>query len=109
MDISIIIVSYNTKDLLKETIESVINTVKKTKYEIIVVDNASSDGSCDMIFKYFPEVVLIKNQNNDGFACANNKGIEIAKGIRCIDSLTKIIFITSSPEFAVESYGVKLF
>lgn len=80
MDLSVIIVSYNTKDLLKRTIESVIRTVNKIEYEIIVIDNASGDGSCDMVTECFPEVVLIKSEKNEGFACANNKGIKIARG-----------------------------
>lgn len=80
MDLSVIIVSYNTKDLLKKTIESVVKTAKNVEYEIIVVDNASGDGSPDMVLECFPEVVLIKSDKNEGFACANNKGIKIAKG-----------------------------
>lgn len=80
MDLSIIIVSYNTKELLKGTIESILNTAKNIEYEIIVVDNASSDGSYDMVRECFPYVVLIKNYKNEGFACANNRGVKLANG-----------------------------
>jgi GT2 family glycosyltransferase len=80
MDISILIVNFNTKKLLEQTIQSVTNTVKNINYEIIVVDNASSDGSVEVIKKNYRNVILIKNKTNDGFAKANNIGIKKAKG-----------------------------
>lgn len=75
MNLSIVIVSYNTKELLRRCLESVIQDT-----EIIVVDNGSSDRSSEMVKKEFPEVELIKNKNNFGFAKANNQGIKIARG-----------------------------
>ncbi|MCY6484520.1 glycosyltransferase family 2 protein [Clostridium aestuarii] len=80
MDLSIIIVNYNTKELLKQTIQSVIDNTQNISYEIIVVDNASVDGSCDMVNKDYPQVKVIKNTDNLGFPKANNKGIKIASG-----------------------------
>jgi GT2 family glycosyltransferase len=80
MDISIIIVNYNTKELLKQTIESVIATTKDIEYEIIVVDNASKDGSIEMVKEKFPSLRLIQNQYNLGFSKANNIGIKEAIG-----------------------------
>ena len=80
LDLSIIIVSFNTKDLLRETISSIYKTANKLSYEIIVVDNASSDGSTEMIETEFKEVTVIKNSQNTGFAKANNQGIKVSTG-----------------------------
>lgn len=79
MDISIVIVNYNTSRLLLECIKS-IKKETKSKYEIIVVDNASSDQSCKKIRVEHPDVILIENKNNNGFARANNQGFERACG-----------------------------
>lgn len=81
--LSIIIVNYNSKDYLRRCLNSILETrdpelVQKVKIEIIVVDNGSSDGSADMIKKEFPEVKLIENEENLGFAAANNIGINRA-------------------------------
>ena len=81
MDLSIIIVNYNTKELLKQTIESVIYTVGQAiNYEIIVSDNGSEDGSCEMLREYFPKIQLIENKANLGFSKGNNIAIKRAKG-----------------------------
>jgi hypothetical protein len=79
-DLSIIIVSFNTKELLKNCIKSIYQTVRNRSYEIIVVDNASSDGSPDLIEKEFEGITVIKNKENLGFARANNQAIKLAKG-----------------------------
>ena len=80
MDVSIVIVNYNTKDLLKQCIESVFAKTVDLDFEIIVVDNASSDGSQQMIKDVFPEVILVENLENVGFGRANNIGFDYAKG-----------------------------
>jgi GT2 family glycosyltransferase len=79
MDVSIVIVSYNTSQLLDECIVSV---KKETTIdsEIIVVDNASIDDSCQMLREKHPDIKLIENENNVGFARANNQGFAIASG-----------------------------
>lgn len=71
-DLSIVIVSYNTQELLRARL-------KTLQGRIIVVDNASTDGSADMVKRKFPNVDLIRNKENVGFARANNKGIQRAK------------------------------
>lgn len=73
IEISVIILNYNTQGLLKECLRSLHNS------EIIVVDNASSDGSVKMVRETFPEVKLIVNPHNYGFAKGNNLGIREAK------------------------------
>ena len=80
MDVSIVIVNYNTKDLLKQCIESVFAKTQDLIYEIIVVDNASSDGSQQMLKEVFPEVILVESPENLGFGRANNIGFDYAKG-----------------------------
>lgn len=79
-DVSIIIVSYNTKQILRECLESIKNSHIKSTYEIIVVDNASSDGSAEMIQKEFQDVILIENKENVGFSKANNIGVQKSQG-----------------------------
>ncbi|OGM24950.1 hypothetical protein A3D00_05030 [Candidatus Woesebacteria bacterium RIFCSPHIGHO2_02_FULL_38_9] len=76
MDLSIIIVSFNTKKLLLDCVNSIFNNTKKIVYEIIIVDNGSSDGSAHLTGNF----KLIGNKENLGFAKANNQGIEKAKG-----------------------------
>ncbi|MFM2226353.1 MAG: hypothetical protein RJA07_2555 [Bacteroidota bacterium] len=78
--VSIIIVNYNVKDLLLQTISSVYANSKGLQTEIIVVDNNSKDDSVKALKKQFPQVILIENKFNAGFSGANNQGIEIATG-----------------------------
>ena len=77
-DISIVIVNYNTIDLLRDCLRSLLQTEGKL-CEIMVVDNASSDGSADMVEREFPGVVLVRNQQNAGFSKANNQGMRLAR------------------------------
>jgi GT2 family glycosyltransferase len=80
MDVSIIIVSYNTCSLLRNCVRSVLGKTYDLQYEIFVIDNASSDDSCAMVEQEFPEVNLIRNSQNFGFAKANNQAIRLARG-----------------------------
>ena len=80
MDVSIIIVNWNTREMLKECIRSVISNCKDIDIELLVVDNNSSDGSADMVRGEEGPITLIANDENLGFALANNQGMKIAKG-----------------------------
>jgi GT2 family glycosyltransferase len=81
MDLSIIIVSYNTKEFLKGCIESIYKTTKNLKFEIIVVDNASSDATVQLLEKLKTEnFKFIANKENMGFSKANNIGVKQASG-----------------------------
>ena len=80
MDISFIIVNWNTRDLLRGCLDSIAITVKIPTYEIIVVDNASSDGSTDMLAREYPSVQVIANAENRGFGAANNQAFAVMKG-----------------------------
>lgn len=80
MDVSIIIVNYNTKELIRNCLLSIYEQTKDIIFEIIVSDNGSTDGSIEMIKTDFPQVILIENNVNLGFGTANNRGLAVAKG-----------------------------
>jgi N-acetylglucosaminyl-diphospho-decaprenol L-rhamnosyltransferase len=77
-DISVIIINWNTRDLLADCIDSIEQTNTGLKLEIIVVDNASTDGSSEMLRKKYPHVRCIENSENVGFARANNQAMRVA-------------------------------
>ncbi|MFC1702919.1 glycosyltransferase family 2 protein [Patescibacteria group bacterium] len=79
MDVSVIIVNWNVKPLLRRCLAS-LQVQQGVDFEVIVVDNASSDGSAMMVAEEFPEYTLIASNRNLGFAAANNIGIERANG-----------------------------
>ncbi len=79
-DLSIIILNFNVKDLLINCLESVFkNKTDKDNWQVVVVDNASVDGSVEAVKKHFPQIELIENKSNLGFARGNNAGIPFAK------------------------------
>lgn len=80
IDLSVIIVNWNTRDLLAKSVESVTSTVHDLTVEVFVVDNASTDGSPEMVRERFPEVQLLANSENVGFARANNQAIRQCQG-----------------------------
>lgn len=80
VDASIIIVNYNTRQLTLNCLESVFASITSYSYEIIVVDNASRDDSVQTIKEAYPQVQLIVNSENSGFAKANNQAMKAAKG-----------------------------
>ncbi|MGD0021066.1 MAG: glycosyltransferase family 2 protein, partial [Smithellaceae bacterium] len=80
IDISVIIVNRNTKELIQNCLNSVYRTMGNIAFEIIVIDNASSDGSLAILEGQYPQVVKISNQENKGFGVANNQGFAIMKG-----------------------------
>jgi len=80
MKLSIVIVSWNTREMLRNCLNSIPSQKEGPAIEIIVVDNDSSDGSADMVAEHFPAVVLIQNSSNLGFAKATNQGLRAASG-----------------------------
>ena len=78
--VSISIVNWNTREILRACLRSVYENAGTVDFHIIVVDNASTDGSAEMVREYFGRVQLIANPQNRGFAAANNQGIAVAKG-----------------------------
>jgi len=112
--LSIIIVNYNTEDLLRRCLSAVNGRNHQFPIETLVVDNGSRDGSVSMVRRDFPEVGLIENKENVGFAKANNMGLEVARGdyILLLNSDTKVLgdalpklvtFLNSHPDVAVVS------
>jgi GT2 family glycosyltransferase len=79
-DISLIIVSFNTRDVLRESLQSVQRETGDLRVEIFVVDNNSHDGSVEMVEEEFPHVRVIRSEVNLGFGAANNVALELAKG-----------------------------
>lgn len=111
MQLSTIIVSFNTKDLLRQTLQSL---PQKKDWETIVIDNNSKDGSAEMVRRDFPKVRLLKNRENLGFARANNQGLKVAGGNYLLllnsDTLVKknaleylIRFMERNPQIGIAS------
>jgi len=80
VDVSVIIVNWNTRGLLRNCLESVYERAGDVEFEVIVVDNASTDGSVEMVKNDFDSVRLIENIENRGFAAANNQAMAVTKG-----------------------------
>lgn len=117
MKLSIVIVNYNVKYFLEQCLYAVIKAASKISSEIIVVDNDSVDGSCQMVSEKFPQVTLIANKENVGFSKANNQAIRISQGEYVLllnpdtvvqeDSFSKIIaFMDRTPDAG--GLGVKM-
>jgi len=92
INVSIIIVNYNSFNLLKLCLDSLNRFTRDISYEIIVVDNNSTEGSIDDFLTGYKEIKLIKNKENEGFSKANNKGAAIACG-------KYLFFINNDVEF----------
>ncbi|WP_294114256.1 glycosyltransferase [uncultured Fibrobacter sp.] len=80
LNISVVIVSFNTCNLLRDCLKSIYENTSGVLFEVIVSDNGSVDGSVEMVKKEFPQVVLVENNANLGFGTANNRGLDVAKG-----------------------------
>jgi GT2 family glycosyltransferase len=80
VDVSIIVVAWNVRQLLYNCLKSVYDQTEGIDFEVIYVDNASKDGSVDMVKREFLEVRIIENERNEGFIRANNQAIGIAEG-----------------------------
>jgi len=94
IDLSIIIVNWNTKELLRKCLQSVYNSTHNVTFEIYIVDNNSQDGSNEMVKMEFPLTNLIVNCHNEGFARANNKAIRRANGryVLLLNSDTVVLY-----------------
>ncbi|MDP2632350.1 MAG: glycosyltransferase family 2 protein [Candidatus Curtissbacteria bacterium] len=100
IDLSVIIVNWNTKKLLQNCLISIYRFTKHINFEVIVVDNGSKDGSAEMVSKKFPQVKLIPNRDNFGFTKANNQGIKAAIG--------EYILLLNSDTYLIENSLKKL-
>jgi GT2 family glycosyltransferase len=84
LQLSIIIVNYNVRDFLYQALRSLDKARSGIRSEVIVVDNASEDGSVEMLRRDFPRVRLIANRSNLGFSRANNLGLKLSRGEFCL-------------------------
>ncbi|MFA5358505.1 MAG: glycosyltransferase family 2 protein [Patescibacteria group bacterium] len=93
MKLSIIIANWNTKELTRKCLRSIFDNTKNLDFELIVIDNGSTDGSVEMIKSEFRQVRLIENEENTGYVFANNQGIATASGefVLLLNSDTEII------------------
>ncbi|MCR4407463.1 MAG: glycosyltransferase family 2 protein [Anaerolineae bacterium] len=80
LDLSIVIVNWNVRDLLRQCLNSILADLQTCKLEIIIVDNASTDGSVEMVRQEFPQVKLIASEVNLGYTGGNNLGITTSQG-----------------------------
>ena len=117
VDLSISIVSFNTIDLLSNCLASIFEHTTDISFEVLVVDNASQDGTPGMVMRNYPQVKLIVNQKNLGFAAANNQALResVGKYVLLLNSdtivlpnaLTKLVnFMDAKPDIGV--LGCKL-
>jgi len=110
VDLSIIVVSYNTRDLTLAALTAASRSLADSDlaYEVLIVDNASPDGSADAVRQAFPGVTLIANDENRGFAAANNQGLAASQGRHAVllnpdtavldDALTQLVrFLNEHP------------
>jgi len=120
MDLSIAIVSYNTREILEDCLRSVKVAIGKLKSEVFVVDNDSKDGTAQMVREKFPWVKLIANKDNKGFGKANNQALKIVKGKYILvlnpdtkvlpDTFTKMIsFMDRHPDVGMGTCKIELF
>jgi len=111
-EVSVVVVNWNTQDILRDCLRSIYEQGGEIDLEVIVIDNASTDGSVEMVKKDFPQVTLVENSQNRGFAAANNQGIDISKGryVLLLNSDTVVLdnaiaktvaFADSHPEAAI--------
>lgn len=93
VDLSVVIVSYNTKRLLLDCLASIKRQTSQIDYEVIVVDNASTDGTVEEVSRRYKDITILRNKKNLGFAAANNQGIRRARGtfILLLNSDTKFV------------------
>lgn len=102
--VSVIIVNYNTYDLLINCINSIYDQTKDVSFEIIIVDNASSDGSENKVKENFPEIIFIQSGENIGFGRANNLGIQRAVGKYVLLLNSDTILLNNSIKVFLEFY-----
>jgi len=118
MQLSVVIVSYNTRELLNDCLKSVTVASKDLDVEVFVVDNNSADNTAEMVKKVFPRVKLFANEKNLGFSKANNQAIKKARGEYVLilnpdtkvlpDTFTKMIsFMEANPAVGVATCRVE--
>ena len=95
---AVIVISYNTRDLLLECLSSIIRSTNNAHVEIVVVDNSSQDQSVEAVAQTYPQVRTISNETNLGFGAACNQGIKAT-------SAPLILLLNSDARLTTESFG----
>jgi GT2 family glycosyltransferase len=117
LDITLVIVSFNTREILLRCLRSIKKYTHKISFEVILVDNASEDRTVEAVVELFPDINVISNKHNRGFSAANNQGIVASKGRRVAflnpdtllteNSFKKTIdFMEAHPEFSILGTGI---
>jgi O-antigen biosynthesis protein len=117
LDITLVIVSFNTREILLRCLGSIKKYTHKISFEVILVDNASEDRTVEAVVELFPDINVISNKHNLGFSAANNQGIIVSKGRRVAflnpdtllteNSFKKTIdFMEAHPEFSILGTGI---
>ena len=101
-DVSLIVVSFNTRDVLRESLQSVEREKGNLQLEIFVVDNNSQDGSVEMVEAEFPHVRVLRSQVNLGFGAANNLALELAQGQYVVLLNSDAFLCPNSLQFSVQ-------
>jgi len=102
VDVTIIVVSFNTCDLTYQCLKSIYLQARAVTFEVLVVDNASTDRSAQIVAEHFPQVKLIANTENRGFAAANNQAFAIARGRHVLLLNSDTIVLDSAIDKCVE-------
>lgn len=112
IDVSILLVNWNTRDMTLECLASIYRQTTRVSFEVIVADNGSTDGSAEAIAEAFPQVILLAGQENLGFAAATNRQARLARGERLLllntDTVVLDHAIDALVEFAREHPAARL-
>jgi len=98
IDISVCIANWNCREVLRNCLASILDYPQGIAVEVVVVDNASSDGAADMVARDFPEVILVRNAENRGFAKASNQAARRSRG-------KYLLFLNNDTIRAAECFG----
>jgi GT2 family glycosyltransferase len=112
IDVSIVIISWQMRDLLEVCLDTLFKQTKDITFELILINNNSTDGTVEMIEEQFPQVILVNNKENRGVAPARNQGLKMAKGkyilildadMELVDNSVKVLFdfMEATPEAGI--------
>jgi len=101
---SVIIVNWNTRELTDQCIRSIFEKNRTVPFEVVVVDNGSTDGSADFLAREFPEIRIMRNDENLGFAKANNQALRVARGDLLVLVNSDAVMLSEEPLRRIRSF-----
>lgn len=107
-DIGIVIVNWNTRDLLRDCLRSIVESDPSVNRRVVVVDNASTDQSVEMVRKEFPDVDIIASATNDGFARANNAGLKLLGVADAANDSAPRYALLLNPDTVLPPYALRM-